>query len=150
MKSNQDWIKHISTNVSIDGRTGCWNWKQATRKDGYGITWYKGKTDYIHRVSYRIFKGDFDSNYIVRHTCDNPSCCNPDHLLLGSDKDNSKDMVDRGRSCKGSKIHTAKLTEDLIPIIRTSDISSRNLSNIYGVSKTVILDIKRNKIWKHA
>ena len=149
MKTNDEWIQHISTNVFIDGKTGCWNWKRATRKDGYGITWYNGSTDYIHRVSYRVFKGDFDSNFIIRHKCDNPSCCNPDHLLIGSDQDNSTDMVNRGRSAKGSKQGNSKLTEEMIQPIRDSNLSSRVLGSMYNISKSVILDIKNNKIWKH-
>lgn len=149
MKTINEWKQHIVTNSSIDGTTGCWSWKKATRKDGYGITWYEGTTDYIHRVSYKVFKGTFDPNLVVRHTCDNPSCCNPDHLLLGSEQDNSTDMVNRGRSCKGSQSPKAKLTEDMIQPIRDSELSSRVLGSLFGVSKSVILDIKNNKIWKH-
>ena len=149
MKTKDEWITHITTNVFMDGVSGCWIWKKAIRKDGYGITWYNGTTDYVHRVSYRIFKNEFDPNLIVRHTCDNPSCCNPEHLLLGSDQDNSTDMVNRGRSCKGSNTPKAKLTEDMIQPIRESDLSSRVLGSLLGVSKTVILDIKKNRIWKH-
>ena len=149
MKTNEEWINHISTNVSIDGKTGCWNWKKAVRKDGYGITWYNGTTDYIHRVSYKIFKGNFDPNYVVRHTCDNPSCCNPDHLLLGSDKDNSLDTVNRNRQSKGRHRYNAKLTADMIQPIRDSGLSSRVLGKLLGISKTVVLSIKRNNMWKH-
>lgn len=148
-KDLDEWKNHITTNVSVDGQTGCWIWKKTTRKDGYGITWYNGTTDYIHRVSYKIFKGDFDSNFVVRHTCDNPSCVNPNHLLLGSDQDNSTDMVNRNRSIKGSQVHNAKLTEELIPIIRSSNKSSRKLGVEFGVSKSIILAVKNNRTWKH-
>jgi len=149
MKTNDEWIQHISTNVFIDGKTGCWNWKRATRKDGYVITWYNGSTDYIHRVSYRVFKGDFDSNFIIRHKCDNPSCCNPDHLLIGSDQDNSTDMVSRDRQAKGSLVGTAKLTEEIVVMIRSLSGSSQQLAKFFDCSKTTIKDIRNNKIWKH-
>lgn len=149
MKTKDEWITHITTNVFMEGVSGCWIWKKAIRKDGYGITWYNGNTDYIHRVSYRIFNGDFDPAFIIRHTCDNPSCCNPAHLVIGSDQDNSNDMVNRGRSLKGSKQPLSKLVEDNIQPIRDSILSSRVLGNLLGVSKSVILDIKNNKTWKH-
>lgn len=148
-RTKEEWKQHISTNVSIDGSTGCWNWKKALGSGGYGVTWYNGKTVYAHRMSYFAFNGDFDPNFLILHTCDNPSCVNPKHLILGSDQDNSSDMVNKNRSAKGSKNGLAKLTEDMIPTIRESVLSSRALSNLLGVSKTVILDIKRNKIWKH-
>lgn len=148
-RTKEEWKQHISTNVSMDGNTGCWNWKKALGSGGYGVTWYNGKTVYAHRMSYFAFNGDFDPNFLVLHSCDNPSCVNPKHLILGSDQDNSSDMVNKNRSAKGSKNGLAKLTEDMIPTIRESVLSSRALSNLLGISKTVILDIKRNKIWKH-
>lgn len=148
-ESQEEWQQHIQTNVSIDGITGCWNWKKALGSGGYGITWANGKTEYAHRMSYFAYNGDYDPSYLVMHTCDNPKCVNPFHLVLGTDAQNSKNMVDKGRSAKGSQVGTAKLTEEQIPTIRKSLLSSRDLAREYGVCKTVILDIKKNKIWIH-
>ena len=149
-KTQEDWQHHIATNVSIDGHTGCWTWKKAKGSGGYGVTWYQGKTVYAHRMSYYAYKGEFDSDFIVRHTCDNPSCVNPNHLILGSDQDNSTDMVNKDRQAKGSKNGLAKLNESIIPYIKTSPLSSRVLGKEFGVCKNVILEIKRGNIWRHA
>lgn len=148
-QTQEEWQHHISTNVSIEGDTGCWIWKKACGSGGYGVTWYNGETVYAHRMSYFAFNGEYDKTFIVRHTCDNPACVNPNHLVLGTDQDNSSDMVARCRSARGSRNSKAKLTEDIIPAIRESCLSSRTLANLLGVSKTIILDVKRNRTWKH-
>jgi hypothetical protein len=149
-QTQEEWKQHIATNVSIDGHTGCWSWKKAKGSGGYGVTWFNGKTVYAHRMSYYAYVGEYDPSFLVMHTCDNPCCVNPKHLCLGTDQDNSSDMVTKDRQAKGSKNGLAKLTESLIPYIKESTASSRQLGKELGVCKTVILDIKRGLIWKHA
>ena len=70
----------------------CTLWQGAKNKAGYGITWFKNKWAYAHRAVVNATKGE-----VVRHTCDNPSCVNPKHLVIGSHKDNSMDMVEKQR-----------------------------------------------------
>ena len=82
---------------------GCWIWTGAKNSQGYGYIKHKGKMIKASRVSYEIFKGKFPPELVVRHSCDNPACVNPCHLLLGTHKDNSKDMMMRGRNYKNYK-----------------------------------------------
>lgn len=79
--------------------SGCWGWSGAKCR-GYGIlsTRRGSPPAKAHRVSYELFKGPIPDGMLVRHTCDNPECTNPDHLLLGTDADNARDRVARGRS----------------------------------------------------
>ena len=86
---------------------------------------------------------------VVRHTCDNKACVNPDHLILGTHQDNSTDMVSRDRQAKGSLVGTAKLTEEIVVMIRSLSGSSQQLAKFFDCSKTTIKDIRNNKIWKH-
>lgn len=82
--------------------SGCWLWTGALIGGGYGAFF----TDHqwkAHRFSYQIHKGDIPDHLMVRHTCDQASCVNPDHLFLGTHQDNMDDKVRRNRQAKGRK-----------------------------------------------
>lgn len=74
----------------------CWEWKGAKNSQGYGRVKVSGVLCMPHRIIYRAAHGDI-TDEVVRHTCDNPSCCNPGHLLQGTYSDNVRDMDARGR-----------------------------------------------------
>lgn len=78
----------------------CWIWAARTNEWGYGTMEINGKSIRAHRLSYLMFNGDLIPGKVVMHTCDNPVCVNPNHLRQGTHKDNSQDMVDKGRSTK--------------------------------------------------
>lgn len=77
---------------------GCWEWQGATNGHGYGQLGYNGKRTTAHRLSYELSNGEIPAGVLVRHTCDNPPCCNPAHLILGTHLDNAADRVARGRN----------------------------------------------------
>ncbi len=124
----------------------CTLWTKAKNKAGYGITWANNKWAYAHRVAANALKGQ-----VVRHTCDNPSCVNPQHLVVGTHKDNSEDMVNKVRQAWGKKAGRAKLTEDEVIVIRKfqGNHSSRVTAATFDISKTNVLDIWNRKIWKY-
>jgi len=85
---------------------GCWLWKQARDKDGYGSFKFKRKVYRAHRFSYMLYKGEIPDGMMVLHKCDIPNCINPEHLFLGTAKDNAQDAAKKGRigNRKGYKI----------------------------------------------
>lgn len=76
--------------------SGCWLWIGALRA-GYGNFWYKGKNESAHRVSWLLHNGKIPDEKCVLHKCDMPSCVNPDHLFIGTQRDNVIDAVSKGR-----------------------------------------------------
>lgn len=100
----------IKSKISIDQITGCWNWNGYIHPDGYGrMSYKKYRSKGVHRLSYLAFKGIFATGCInTLHTCDNRQCVNPEHLYLGDQKQNSRDMIDRKRhwlATEASKTH---------------------------------------------
>lgn len=109
----------------------------------------------LHRIAYAAHHGlDVTAMpFIIRHTCDNPRCVNPEHLLAGTVADNSRDMVERGRSLTGERNIKAKLTVHKVNAIRTAygegGIRQVDLAKQYGVSQRTISMIVRKERWSH-
>jgi len=96
--------ENILDHVEIDHASGCWVWKFSRNNKNYGRKKTKQRNSTLaHRLSYEIFKGRIPEGLIVCHKCDNPPCCNPDHLFVGTFKDNSQDCIAKGRNRAGEK-----------------------------------------------
>lgn len=106
-----------------------------------------------HRVSYELAYGEIPANMVVCHKCDNPLCVRPDHLFLGTQRDNVRDMVNKRRQTKGEHAHNAILTDDLVKQIRiehAAGSSYRELAEKYGVATWEhIRRIVKGIAWKH-
>ena len=127
--------------------SGCWLWVGGLTDIGYGGFWVNGRTLGAHRVSYELYIGPIGDKKVL-HKCDNRCCVNPNHLFLGTSQDNSNDMVEKNRQARGESCGNSKLTKKDVEKIRQSDLSSRKLAEMFDISKTNILDIKNNKIWR--
>ncbi len=124
---------------------------------GYGRIKLHGKKVYAHRLIYcqtnELSLSDI-SGKVVRHKCDNPSCVNPEHLCIGTQKDNMADMVSRGRSLKGAGHSQAKLTAEQVNYIKANYVGwSREygaipLAKKFKVSKSTISRIIKGESWK--
>jgi hypothetical protein len=113
---------------------GCWIWTGSTQVRGYGEIISNGKKIYAHRASYTVYKGDIPKGMYVCHKCDTVSCVNPDHLFLGTQRDNMHDMIRKGRSGNGRKHPSTKLTEEEVLIIMASNEKTSFLSSKYNIS----------------
>lgn len=135
--------------------TKCWAWTASVNNKGYGKFGIDYKVKVASRVSYCLFKGEIPEGICVLHRCDNPLCVNPDHLFLGTQLDNIKDMHDkkRRRCGIGERQGKARLTEkQVIDIRRSFSIGEKTRSELakqYGVAYGTIFAIIANTAWRH-
>lgn len=134
---------------------GCWNWTSAIGSRGYGIFWHGAarRSVMAHRFALELAIGrEIPSDQVVMHSCDNPKCVNPEHLSLGSIRDNAIDARDKGRLAVGEKNGGGKkLTADQVRGIRArmAETSGQQEAIRHGVSRYVVNAIRRGDIWKH-
>ena len=122
---------------------GCWWWIGSLNLQGYGRLRHEGKFKKASHLFYELYRGEIPQGMIIRHTCDNPSCVNPQHLLLGTHSDNMRDMVSRGRHRKGyAPPEIRKLTLEQQKEIRDSMDSIRSLAQKWKTSSRRIRRIK--------
>lgn len=138
--------------VAVGSPERCWPWLGGKVGRGYGKTTVEGRSARANRVAYTLAHGPIPDGAVVRHTCDNPPCCNPAHLITGTHADNSADAVERGRTYRGIRHHRARLTPEDVRAIRLSrngGQSFRSLAADYGVSKTAIQHVIYGRSWAH-
>lgn len=126
-------------------KTGCWIWQRAMMRNGYGQKLYRGKFDGAHRVSWLIHRGEIPRGIFVLHRCDVKKCVNPDHLFIGTQKDNILDMTMKGRT-------TSPLTADDVLFIKTLRDNGETLQfigDVFGVVKQCINNIIKLRTWRH-
>jgi hypothetical protein len=129
--------------------SGCWLWVNAGFGYGYSMFSHRGYIERSHRASWRIHKGQIPDGLMVCHKCDNPACVNPDHLFLGTNKDNLGDMVRKGRSRRGSRQWKASITEEQAIAIFVDQRPRIKIAEEYGTSIDVVHRIKQRTRWKH-
>lgn len=134
----------------VDKGGDCWVWTAGRIKRGYGRFRMYGRRYLAHRVAYLLSVGPIPDGMGVLHRCDNPPCCNPAHLFLGTDADNSRDMVTKGRNAYGERSGTAKLCEADVMDMRyfhSTGMSFARLGSLYGVSERACRSAIERETW---
>jgi DNA invertase Pin-like site-specific DNA recombinase len=118
---------------------GCWIWTRSTRGKGYAqMTLSNRKQVYGHRASYMVNKGAIPDGGVVCHSCDEPRCCNPDHLFLGTQKDNMQDCVAKGRLRPGRVGAPRKVSDEQrkrIAELRSQGMLQRQIAQQFGITQ---------------
>jgi len=121
----------------------------AITRDGHVKITIDGKTKLMHRMSFRVFNGKIPKDLQVRHTCDNPKCVHPKHLILGVNNDNVQDRVSRKRSALGEDSGNSVLLDREVKAIYLSPLSCSMLAAKYLVGASTIKSIRSGRTWKH-
>ena len=137
----------------VDKTNSCWNWTALRSKQGYGRLTVNRKNYTAHRISWILHNGEIPDGLFVCHHCDNTSCVNPDHLFLGTAKDNALDRSakGRGRDDNGKKHPSAKLKECDVYYIReklSEGVLGKDLAAKFNVCCMTISNIKTGRRWR--
>ncbi len=141
------WIDIVQS-----GTVGCLLWPYATDQCGYGCVRVGGKMTRAHRVICEKFHGSRPtSKHMAAHSCNNPMCCNPDHLRWATAKENQADRIDAGTHSRGTKHGNSRLAEiDVLEIKKLRGVyTQKELAERFGVSATHICQIQNGRKWAH-
>ena len=149
-----------ASKVQLDEKTNCWEWKGAKYRKGYGHfrRFINGKwgMEKAHRFSYEYFNEvtkDSMNGLVVCHTCDNPSCVNPEHLFIGTYKDNIQDCISKDRHSFGINPNHNKLSFQIAEEIRkfkqlNPNLMHKDIATLFNTSTAQVCRILNNLIWK--
>ena len=126
----------------LEPNSGCWLWRRYLDNKGYGRINVGGKAKYAHRVSWELYRSKIPFGVHVLHKCDVPACVNPEHLFLGTAAHNAHDKTLKGRAAK-------KLTAETVRAIRSDPRNDRQVACAYGVSFSLISQVRLRQVWKH-
>lgn len=152
------WAERLQMFLDGPHAEGCWEWDGGHSWKGYKKVWLRGRPAYAHRVAYRWLRGPIPDGLDILHSCDNPSCVNPDHLRAGTHLENMQDKKARGRQPtgaalnrpqNGSQNHMAKITEEDVVDIYTNGLSGAECCRVYGVSPATVSMIRSRTVWAH-
>jgi hypothetical protein len=131
----------------------CWEWQGAISKNGYGVIGHNGTNRGAHRVSYEIHNGAVPAGMNVLHSCDNRSCVNPNHLRSGTQSENIKEAVDKGRKfvpcASGEKNPKSKLTQEQANYIKSNPgMRHTEIAKMFCVSPNTVRGVRIGRTWK--
>lgn len=144
----------------IKNKDGCWGWSGCKANPGYGQFRHGGKRERAHRASWIIHFGSMPDGMCVLHKCDNRECSKPEHLFLGTNLDNIKDMISKNRhptlGKSGEENHKSKLNEDIVRQIRAlMEIEKshrynrrKQIAAIFDIHPGTVSSINMKKTWK--
>lgn len=150
--------ERFEENTSPEPNTGCWLWTgsitapKPANKVRYGILKIDGRYERAHRIALHLAGRQPPSSFVVRHRCHNSLCVNPDHLVVGTHRDNIADKVAAGRQARGVSHRSAKLTPESVAEIRAACANGESQSSVaarHGVLQGTVSSIHRKQTWRH-
>ncbi len=151
-------IDRLKRKIKVDKKSGCWEWNGALDRGGYGSFSIARKWWSVHRASWFLHNGQIPDGMHVLHRCDNRKCANPEHLFLGTHKDNMSDRNSKGRQRSGGHKNVGDnngmaclSNDDVIGIKRMlggGTVKQKDIARLFGVSPQIINDIAHGRRWQ--
>ncbi len=147
--------KKLWSKIDKQTKDECWEWQGTKTTAGYGVLRVNYKLNYAHRLMWQLHnRTDIPKKGVICHKCDNPPCCNPAHLFLGSQADNLKDARNKGRlpSIQGERHFNTAITEDNVRQIRYlgyTNMTKKKIGEKFGISRQAVTDILYKRTWGH-
>jgi hypothetical protein len=150
-RGRPSWQEQIAIFLArFSDNSQCWEWSGSWASTGYGrLNPKRGFTVSAHRGAWEVVNGPIPNGLFVLHHCDNPPCCNPSHLFLGTPKDNTQDMLTKGRNPHGEQHYRARLTAPQVVAIRADARSHRSIAADYSIARVTVTAIKNGRMWRH-
>lgn len=145
--------KRLALRLDMSDAATCWPYQGgASTRSGHRQIWDRGRMRFVHRVAWELANGPIPNGMKVCHRCDNPPCCNPQHLFLGTIADNNADRDRKGRhvALRGEDHGNAKLTADQVAAIRelaSADVPQKLIAKAVGISQSNVSDIHSGDAW---
>jgi hypothetical protein len=158
-------LERLHRNLRLNPETGCMEWNSPLKKSKVkkNLTYappirFFGRRELAHRAAYMLEVGPIPEGMVVRHKCDNPICCNPQHLELGTQKDNVHDTISRGRGGnwytsknRGRENGQAKLNEEMVRKIRSMwvfrKVTMKMIAKELGITKNAVANVMSGHVW---
>ena len=151
MEFTDHFVELFWQKVDIRGDNECWPWKAHLNEDGYGQVRFDGNMKIASRVAYMITNGEIPSDIKAMHTCDTRNCCNPKHLIAGTQGDNIRDMENKNRS-KHRGWDVKRFSEEEILKVREmwkNGFQAKDIADKYGVTPDTIYKIRMGRTYKN-
>ena len=140
-------------NVVTKAKNVTWRWQgdckvitsHVPSEDGYCMVYSGGKKSFVHRLVWESSNGEIPKGMVIMHTCDNPSCFNLKHLRMGTQRDNMRDKINKGRVRKGFK----KLTKSQARSVKFDHpaLMDREVAARYGITRSAVQQIRSGRTW---
>lgn len=144
--------KRFWAKIDVRGPGDCWLWKGSKSARGYGKLWILEKIYGAHRIAVILSGRSFDVGMQACHRCDVPSCCNPEHLFVGTRSENKVDAMNKGRVPRGERHGKAKLSEDTVIEIlslKNTGLTQTEIGSRFGINFKHVSSILTGRSWGH-
>ena len=149
--TRRPFMQRFEEKIEMIPECGCWIWTAATNIHGYGLFIFNGKMQSTHRISWQVYRGAIPAGMFILHRCDTRLCVNPNHLRIGTQKENIQECHSKGRAGYKFGEHNGQsiLLESQVLQIMSDSREHYIIAKDYNISSSLVSALKKGKRWQH-